>query len=405
MDVDTEACKQSDTMFVVWMRHLNKHKTEQLAARLAYQHCDRVPVNAEHHSQGSFNRCYRVKFEEGRDVLVRFPALGRSMFRKEKLQDEIAVMDYIRLHTSVPVPEVFGQGDSVVGPYMVLEFVEGTPLSDYLRASQDPQKPSTLKLDVDTDIPRRAYRIMADILVELSRCRFSEIGGLVQNNETGRFSVEKRAMTFNMNELVGLANFPPERLSQDRFSNAATYFESLANDHLHHFETQRNDAVADEADCRKQYIARCLFRNVAREFSKTYRDGPFPLLCDDLRPSNVLVDGNLNVQSVIDWEFCYAGPSESSYCSPWWLLLACPETWEPDIEDFLTHFTPRQKLFLEILQGHENELIQKDVQLDSPRLSDYMARSLEDGTFLFHLAATYSFSFDDIYWRFIHPKY
>ena len=103
------SCKRSDTRFVVWMRHLNKHKTEQLAARLAYQHCGRVPVNAEHHSQGSFNRCYRVKFEDGPDVLVRYPALGRSMFRKEKLHDEVVVMDYIVSRRLFQCPKCLGQ--------------------------------------------------------------------------------------------------------------------------------------------------------------------------------------------------------------------------------------------------------------------------------------------------------
>ncbi|KAL2872091.1 phosphotransferase family protein [Aspergillus lucknowensis] len=326
------------------------------------------------------------------------------MFRKEKLQDEVAVMEYIRLYTSIPVPQVFGKGDSVVGPYMILVFVEGMPLSDHLRASQDPQKPSTLKLDIKTDTLRRAYRSMADILLELYRCRFPAIGGLVQD-ETGRFSVKKRAVAFNMNEIVGLSKFPPERLSQDCFSNAISYFESLADDHFHHLEMQRNDAVTDEADCRKKYVVRRLFLKIARDFSKNHDYGPFPLLCDDLRPSNVIVDADMNVQSVIDWEFCYAGPLEFSHCSPWWLLLARPQTWEPDIDDFLVHYTSRQKLFLEILRDRESELARECIQLGSPLLSDQMARSLEDGTFWFHIAATYSFSFDDIYRRFIHPRY
>ncbi|KAK2732698.1 hypothetical protein FQN57_002488 [Myotisia sp. PD_48] len=34
-----------------------------------------------------------------------------------------------------------------------------------------------------------------------------------------------------------------------------------------------------------------------------------------------------------------------------------------------------------------------------------MAQSLENGQFWVYAAATYSFSFDDIYWKFIHPKY
>lgn len=34
-----------------------------------------------------------------------------------------------------------------------------------------------------------------------------------------------------------------------------------------------------------------------------------------------------------------------------------------------------------------------------------MEQSIENGNFWAFLAATYSFAFDDIYWRFIHPKH
>lgn len=172
------------------------------------------------------------------------------MFRREKLEDEVAVMQYIAHNTSIPISRVLGNGTSVVGPYMILEFIEGRVLSEYLRASQDPSIPSTLNMDVDIATLRQAYRIMAKILLELSQCRFPEIGGLAKDDgEPGSFSVKKRAMTFNANELVGLGNFPHQRLSQRTFSDSTLYLVSLADDHLNHLEIQRNDAVADEDDC------------------------------------------------------------------------------------------------------------------------------------------------------------
>lgn len=398
MDSDTLACRQSDTMFIVWMRHLDRNKTEEMAARLAYKHLQREPIDAMAHSQGSFNRCYRVKFKQGPDVLVRFPALGRSMFRREKLEDEAAVMEYLRCKTSIPIPHVLGIGMSAVGPYMVTQFVEGKLLSDYLRASQDPKLPATLNFDLDMGILRKAYRAMANILLELSKCQFSEIGGLVWDNK--RFSVKKRAMTFNMNELVSLGNFPPKRLSQGSFLDVKCYLLSLANDHLNHLETQRNDAIFDENDCRRKYIARCLFRSIVSQFSWTYDQGPFILYCDDLRPANVLVDPEFRVRGVIDWEYTYAAPAEFTYCSPWWLLLARPESWEGGIDAFLAQYMPRQRVFLEVLRDCE-----KEAGLESYDLSGHMSQSFENGNFWVFAAATYSFAFDDIYWPYIHQKY
>ncbi|PWY82078.1 hypothetical protein BO70DRAFT_429164 [Aspergillus heteromorphus CBS 117.55] len=59
---------------------------------------------------GAFNICYRVRYEDGVHVIVRFAALGRAIPRREKLENEVATMRYLRQNTSIPVPEVFGSG-------------------------------------------------------------------------------------------------------------------------------------------------------------------------------------------------------------------------------------------------------------------------------------------------------
>ncbi|KAF5129767.1 hypothetical protein E5D57_006098 [Metarhizium anisopliae] len=53
----------------------------------------------------------------------------------------------------------------------------------------------------------------------------------------------------------------------------------------------------------------------------------FRLYSEDLRPSNVLIDKDLRVVGVIDWEFAYAAPASFSSDPPWWLLLKSPEYW------------------------------------------------------------------------------
>lgn len=74
--------------------------------------------------------------------------------------------------------------------------------------------------------------------------------------------------------------------------------------------------MADEADCRRKYVARCLFRKLSCDISKKYCNGPFRLYCDDLRPDNVLVDASsLAVTGVVDWEFTYAVLVELTYAA------------------------------------------------------------------------------------------
>lgn len=93
----------------------------------------------------------------------------------------------------------------------------------------------------------------------------------------------------------------------------------------------------DEADCRKKYVARCLFRKSIRRME--FHEGPFQLFCDDFRPSNMLVDiKNLRIAAAIDWEYAYVAPVEVSHVAPWWLLLQAPEDWESDLTEFMTRY-------------------------------------------------------------------
>lgn len=143
---------------------------------------------------------------------------------------------------------------------------------------------------------------------------------------------------------------------------------------------------------------------LARKFSTTYNHGPFPLYCDDLRPTNVIVDSDLNIRGVIDWEYSYAAPAELTYCSPWWLLLTHSDDWtDGDLRDFLEKYLPRHQLFIRALRDEENEVIRRGDLSEDQRLSDGMAQSLGNGHFWFCHAATSSYGFHDIYWKFIDP--
>lgn len=186
---------------------------------------------------------------------------------------------------------------------------------------------------------------MAQIMLELSKPAFPRIGALGRD-ESGAWTVNKRPLNFNMNRLAEFSNIPPYEFATHTFANAADYFEELTKQHLHHLEFQRNDAVTDEADCQKKYVARYLFRKISRKISKEHCNGPFRLFCDDFRPDNILVDvSRLAVTGVIDWEFTYVGPAEFTYTAPWWLLLERPEEWESDLNLFFSSLHPSSPHF------------------------------------------------------------
>ncbi|OOF92654.1 hypothetical protein ASPCADRAFT_517496 [Aspergillus carbonarius ITEM 5010] len=352
---------RSEQKETVWLRLWSSRSPEILSMELAHKHRPGKPVSACLWNSGAFNICYRVRYDEGPDAIVRFAALGRAILRREKVRNEVATMRYIHRTTSIAVPEVFGSGICWAGPYMVMSFLEGRPLSQLLKDPSAEGRP-VLNPGISDRSLRRAYREMAGLILELSRHEFDAIGALEEDE--GGFSITKRPLTFNMNELMASANLPEATFPSHTFSSATAYFQALAGQHLSHLRLQQRDAVSSEENCRKKFIAR-----------------PFRLYCDDFRPSNILVESDpscaIRVSGVIDW-----------------LLLQSPEDWANDLNEFLARYSPRLCTFLEVLRDCENKLIEQHLLSESQRLSPRMAQSME-----------YSSMFDEIYWTFIDQRY
>lgn len=98
---DGEACKQVDTMCVIWTRQLDSniaHYADELTAQYG------AKANTSYRSQGAFNRCYKVQIKEKLSTIFRFLILGKVALRKEKVIDEVSVMKYVAKHTSIPTP-------------------------------------------------------------------------------------------------------------------------------------------------------------------------------------------------------------------------------------------------------------------------------------------------------------
>ncbi|KAJ8129101.1 hypothetical protein O1611_g4530 [Lasiodiplodia mahajangana] len=399
MDWDELAEEQCQRIFRAWLQSLAQ-KWPDLLTQIASQ-CrpDARVTEVSRFTTGAYNLCRIVTFDNGERLLVRFPILGRSHFRSEKVEDEIFVMRYLAEHTRVPVPTVIGKGNWLGCPYMIMSVIEGTLLSKCLG---DPTVESpNLSPTVSDSKLERAYHGMAQLVLELSKPTFPSIGALGGDS---RYKVVKRPLTLNMNDLVHVGGYPPSEFTNRMFRTASEYFQELATQQFLHLKHQRNNAVRDEVDCRKKYIARCLFRRIARDIQT--EPGPFRLYCDDFRPSNVLVsESDLTVNGVIDWEFTYVAPSEFTYTAPWWLLFESPEAWESDLNKFLDRYRPRLQLFLKVLRACEDQQIWTGALLERQRLSGRMERSMESGLFWFCLAARRSFMFDDIYWTFLDKQY
>ena len=210
----------------------------------------------------------------------------------------------------------------------------------------------------------KIYHQISHFTLQLSQLAFAKIGAISMDPISSVWHVTRRPLTYNMNEIVTVAGYPKGQFSTVPFDRASDYLRSIANEQLIHLWTQRNLDDSPEI-AQKRFIARHRF---ARLVSKYYPE-ECPLFipfCDDMRPSNMLIDPEtLRIRAILDLEFTNAMPAEFTYDPPWWLLLSGPEMRleRGAMEEFVTLYEPRMEQFLRALEQAELEFTSSGRQL------------------------------------------
>ena len=245
-------------------------------------------------------------------------------------------MKYISNHTTIPIPSVLHHGTAEecpgnLGPFIIMEYIkDAQTLAEALNTPGLSDKVTPiLNPGIDKEKLTFVYEQIADIFLQLSKLSFDKIGAIIETEED-TWKVTERPLTWDMNELVQLANCPQRSLISTHFDTASSYYTAVADAKIMHLDQQHNDAIESPEDCRRKYIGRHLFKKLATEGKlqdAESENGPFYLWCDDFRPGNILVNENFRILAVIDWEFTYAAPASFSRNPPWWLLLETPEYW------------------------------------------------------------------------------
>lgn len=218
--------------------------------------------------RGSFNVVFRVKYKDGSSACLRIPRAHVVHFPEEKLRYEVALVRYIKQHTTIPVPTVYHFGTAEenpipgAGPFMVMEYIDN--VSSMAKAMRDPtvgpDVTEILNLEIDETRLEHLYGQVANILLQLYALEFPRIGSLVQgpNKEDGSatFSISGRPLTFNMQALVMETCMPLSMLPNKTYTNSKEWYSAVADMHLWQLAFQRNDAVEDEGDGRDAYVGR-----------------------------------------------------------------------------------------------------------------------------------------------------
>lgn len=424
--------------------------------------------------RGSYNVNWRLKFQDGLSVVIHVPIPHAVAFPDEKIRAEVAAMRLIRNNTTIPVPEIYGWGTTAenptgYGPFIVMEYIEHTKCLEHVITDEidrfkgkSPQKdPSDKKL-------LKAYRQMANIMLQLSTIEGSAIGypslpkaskpsfssststnapvSSSQSTHQPQSQVSRvhhRPLTHSMNDLVGMGGVPPNALPprNKTYNTTHDYYLAMADIHLIHLTFQHNNAVLSPPDGREKYVARQLFRKLARDGRLT-KDGEnhddaktlknketFKLWCDDMRPTSVLLNDDYDVVGVIDWEMAYFAPAAFYDDPPWWLIIERPEFYQKGLSSWIKEYERFLPLFLDavdleeatlretrdkakngtgtIHRGEKFPAIDEGVKDGcSPKaISERIRQNWENDKFFVDYCVRRNYGFDPIYWKCLDKKF
>lgn len=417
MEFDDVAWERNEDLDYKWEEKFNNQDVYREIAREILRWRDGEPAELLEPRRGAANAVLQLKFRDASSTLIRFASPVASGPPAEKVLREVEVMRFLERHTTILVPRILHHGlieesPRGLGPFIVMEYVPHK--STFMEPLNTPglsivDDRCVLNPGIAEEILESAYGQMADVILQLSKHSFTQIGCISQavyGELSDDWIVQHRPLTFNMSQLIQMGNVPQQRIPTRPFRTSSSYYQKLAYMHMQHLFYQRNDAIDSAEDCKRKYIARCLFRKITRDYKLCDLDsGPFKLVCDDLRPGNVLADDGYKLVAAIDWEFTYAAPIEFAYCPPFWLILEKPEYWKEGLDDWTETYGRRLKTFLKMMKEREDAAINLGELTEEDRLSEHMRRSWESGDFWLNYTARKSWSFDLIYWAKIDKRF
>jgi hypothetical protein len=223
------------------------------------------------------------------------------------------MLRYIALNTSIPIPHIHGYGFSQTHPsgltFMIISYIPGDRLLDIDLAALDPALRSHL------------HGQLAGIFIQLRHCEFPHIGSLTLDPVDDQTTIfgHNRTLSIDINdhELGGLnatSIISPTKI----YTTAIDYIYTLTQLLFNQFDKQQN-SVYNETDARYHLYELYQFRSILIGWlRRDTNKGPFILSHGDFRKSNIVVDQNMNIIGVLDWEWSRTVPVQI-FVPPAWL--------------------------------------------------------------------------------------
>lgn len=212
---------------------------------------------------------------------------------------------YLKQNTRIPVPHIRGYGRDAkltksgagMQMFLVTDLILGEPLD------------KKLLIDGEEEHRKNFYSQLIDIQAELRKLEFPSIGSLMPNPDGSTQPVLGPVISMSVAQL----RQPPLPL----FTSAKDYMKRQFNLVSDFFVPPVSDHTVHEIQ--KELCALHGMEGPFRQVIDPRLDkGPFVLHHLDLRAPNIIVDKDLNIHGVIDWEFSGTTPRQL-FTPPSWI--------------------------------------------------------------------------------------
>ncbi|KAG8418520.1 hypothetical protein J3459_012390 [Metarhizium acridum] len=329
------------SFFIPWIYCIRRvsHLWRSLLAftfRCASKYNGGLPCEIRCQRQGSFNVCFILDFTDGTTRLVRIPIEPAVHDVWDKVRSEAYTMQYLQDHTNIPIPQVYAYGrsrlrrcTSALQVFMVLDYISGQPLT------------KKLLRDSSEEYRRQFFGELVDMFAQLRGLEFPRGGSLMPNASSGIWA-RLRAFIFSGEEsftpqstknfkfgpkVVGAFSMRKNELQVDGYT-APRFTANTAKDFLgeqynllaYTWDLPSQELSREEAE-REEFALHALNLEEAQKTLGLEADSSEDSFClshPDLRVDNIIVDDELRIRGVIDWEFSATVPRHA-FLPPLWL--------------------------------------------------------------------------------------
>ncbi|KAJ5048784.1 hypothetical protein NUH16_007293 [Penicillium rubens] len=280
IDNDKEVPKINWTALQEFVINLRNSKSEKPTTRNCHIH--------EKYNLGGLHLARILEFDDGMKWIARIQLHKLTSELEKRLFHEISTLSILHEQTDVPVPEVYGyetNPDLIGRAFMIMQFIPGNTGTDFT---------SFRSKDIPPQFQAKFYHEMARIHAAISTIRFPQIG-MIAKRANGTYEIEA------IPDLGGPFNTATKYFAA--WGEHTTFPRSEESMRAMLPEEYRDDVIESTGDYPR--------RIKEHRFDITVRnEGPFPLKHADFLHSNVIVDAEFNVLSIIDWEHAGTVPWE-----------------------------------------------------------------------------------------------